>query len=445
MALNRMIKARNAFLKSVTLNPDQPGLFDMIALTFVMDQQPGEAEKIWLDLIRNSPDYEDAWYNLSDFYFEQENPEKGLEILEKLNRREPDNTDVLGRIVDVLHKLNRYEDSIPYLEKLITRAPDFGRFYQSLYKTYMELDRVEEARKTILRWREHVDPSPQAELLFADMLIRNGNWDRALKTLYRGHDVWPQHWAFPHLMAIVYIEKNEPDSVRKYYNIALNEGTALPVAYQNYALWLADHDDVRTAMDVILEGRDLYPEDQDLMYLEALLLDESNEPVRAIRVLENLRTLQPDNVNVLQMLAALYDRTGQTARAEEMYQQILGTNTENPLILNNYSYLLAVQNKDLDRAWEIIQKALSLEPENGAYLDTAAWVLYRLGRHPEALELINRALSVLPDDFEMLYHKAMILYAMKQDEAAKELLLKSLDKNPGYEPARIQLEAMNHD
>jgi len=445
MALNRMAKARNAFLESVELNPDQPGLYDMIALTLVMDGKAAEAEKIWLNLIENYPGYEDAWYNLSDFYFERKDTAKGLDILQRLLKKDPDNTDVLGRIVDVLHQLGRYESSIPYLEKLISLVPDYSRFYQSLYKTYMELERTEEARKTLLRWREQVNPSPQVELLYADQLIRNGEWDKALDVLYQGHAVWPGQWAFPHLMAIVYIEKEEPDSVRKYYNIALNEGTALPIAYRNYALWLADQDDIRTALDVILEGRDLHPDDQDLMYMEALLLDESDEPVKAIQVLENLRTLQPDNENVLQMLAALYDRTGQSSRAEELYEILLAKNGENPLILNNYSYLLADHKKDLSKAWSMIQKALSLEPENGAYLDTAAWILYRLGRYPEALNYINRALSVLPDDYEMLYHKAMILLSLNQGREASQLLQKSLEKNPDYKPARDQLEAMNHD
>ncbi|HBY18791.1 MAG TPA: hypothetical protein DEH00_06440, partial [Candidatus Marinimicrobia bacterium] len=141
----------------------------------------------------------------------------------------------------------------------------------------------------------------------------------------------------------------------------------------------------------------------------------------------------------------LYDRTGQSARAEELYEILLAKNRENPLILNNYSYLLAEHNKDLSKAWNMIQKALSLEPENGAYLDTAAWILYRLGRYPEALNYINRALSVLPDDYEMLYHKAMILLSMNQGDEANDLLQKSLEKNPDYKPARDQLEAMNHD
>ncbi|MDD3806780.1 MAG: tetratricopeptide repeat protein, partial [Candidatus Marinimicrobia bacterium] len=444
-ALNSMSRARDAFMKTVALNPDNPELYDMIALTYIIDRKAEEAEKIWKYLIETYPEYEDAWYNLSDYYFAQNDTTKGLEILEKFYHKNPENADVLARIADVLHQSGRYESSIPYLVKLIELVPDNHQFYQRLFTSYLAVGNVEEAYKTLQHWRNQVGVTPQTELLYADMLIRNEAWDQALDILYRGHSLWPDQWTFPHLIAIAYIQKEEPDSVRKYYNLALSKGTPLPIAYQNYAFWLADHGDIQTAMDVVLEGRDLYPQNEDLMYLEALFLDELDESLKAITLLENLRTLQPENEEVLKMLAALYDKTGQPARAEALYQQLLDKNEEDPLVLNNYSYLLAVQNKEIYRAWMMIQKALSMEPNNAAYLDTAAWVLYCLGRYSEALDYINRALLILPYDHEILYHKAMILLSMDQKDSAIEYLQKSLENKPDYKPAFLQLEAINHD
>jgi len=219
MALSRMSKARSAFSRSVKLDPDQPELYDMIAMTLVMDNKRDEAEKTWLQLIDSYPEYPDAWFNLSDLYFEFNKTDKGLAVLIDLSERDPENREVLGRIVDIFHQLGRYEESIPFLKKLISLSPETGRFYQSLYRAYMEMGKEDEAKETIRQWRSHVKPSPQSELLYADMLVRGRYWDEALQLLSAGHERWPDHWAFPHLMAIVYIEKEEPDSVKKYYNI----------------------------------------------------------------------------------------------------------------------------------------------------------------------------------------------------------------------------------
>jgi Tfp pilus assembly protein PilF len=305
---------------------------------------------------------------------------------------------------------------------------------------------TDQARETIERWRLNVEISPQSELLYAELFIRGEQWDEALDLLKRGSKFWPGHWAFPHLKAIVYIEMEEADSVKKYYEIALNMESAIPVAYQNYAIWLTDQGEPDHAMDIIRQGRHRFPENPELMFTEALLLQEKNELVQAVRVLENLRTLRSGDKNVLNILATLYDRVGQFPRAQEIYEQLLRIDENDPLTLNNYSYLLAEQNVNLEQAWSMIQKALKADPENGAYLDTAAWVLYRLKRYQEALMYINKALLQVPEDHEVLYHKGMIILATGSNtNDAKKLFERSVEVNPDYEPARIQLEELIND
>jgi|GEM_PF-2088756 len=444
-ALNRTQKARYAFQRSVQLNPDQPGLLDMIALSFVMEESFDKAENIWKELIKTHPEFSDAWYNLSDFYFERGETEKGLNILKRFAAREPDNIEVRGRLADILMSTRNFEEAIEILEELISISPAQGHFYQVLYQAYTELGLPDLAREAIERWRLNVDISSQSELLYAELLIRGEQWDEALNLLKRGSEFWPGHWAFPHLTAIVYIEKEEPDSVKKYYEMALNMESAIPVAYQNYAFWLTDQGDADHAMDVIRQGRTLFPESPDLMFTEALLYQEKNELVQAIRILENLRTLQPEDKNVLNILATLYDRVGQFPRAQEIYEHLIRIDEDDPLTLNNYSYMLAEQNLRLEQAWLMIQKALKAEPDNGAYLDTAAWVLYRLNRYEEALKYVEKALLKAPEDHEVLYHKAMIILTLGFKEDALKLFERSIEVNPDYEPARIQLEELIND
>jgi predicted Zn-dependent protease len=60
----------------------------------------------------------------------------------------------------------------------------------------------------------------------------------------------------------------------------------------------------------------------------------------------------------------------------------------------------------------MINKALEKEPNNGAYLDSLGWVLFRIGRLPEAEENIRRALEYVPLDPSIHDHMGDIL--MKQ-------------------------------
>ncbi len=54
---------------------------------------------------------------------------------------------------------------------------------------------------------------------------------------------------------------------------------------------------------------------------------------------------------------------------------------------NDLAWVYAEQDKNLDEALALIEKALNFEPLNNAFLDTKAEVLYKLGRIDEAIEI----------------------------------------------------------
>ena len=68
-------------------------------------------------------------------------------------------------------------------------------------------------------------------------------------------------------------------------------------------------------------------------------------------------------------------------------------NPESAAAANYLGYMLADRNTRLNEALELIQKAVSAEPNNGAYLDSLGWVFYRLNRLDEAAEQLRRSLE----------------------------------------------------
>ena len=63
-----------------------------------------------------------------------------------------------------------------------------------------------------------------------------------------------------------------------------------------------------------------------------------------------------------------------------LYEEMLSYNPDDANVLNNYAYGLATHHGDLKRAEEMVQRALSKEPTNAAYLDTYATILEKLGK-----------------------------------------------------------------
>ena len=82
--------------------------------------------------------------------------------------------------------------------------------------------------------------------------------------------------------------------------------------------------------------------------------------------------------------------------AEEWLQQVLDEFPDDVGASNDLGYLWADQGVHLDRAWQMIGRAVAAEPENAAYRDSLGWILYRLGRFPEAVVELEKAAAKEP-------------------------------------------------
>ena len=92
-------------------------------------------------------------------------------------------------------------------------------------------------------------------------------------------------------------------------------------------------------------------------------------------------------------------------------------------------YLYAERGKNLDEAVRLIKKALKVEPENGAYLDSLGWAYFKMGRTEEALKLLEEAASFLKDPV-ILGHLGDAYYALDDEARAKEVWTEALMLSP---------------
>jgi tetratricopeptide (TPR) repeat protein len=72
--------------------------------------------------------------------------------------------------------------------------------------------------------------------------------------------------------------------------------------------------------------------------------------------------------------------------ALNIYESLLIKMPNNTGILNNIAYILAENNRDLDKALEYIRRAYEIKPDDPTYLDTYAFVLYKKGTYAEAVQ-----------------------------------------------------------
>ncbi|MGI5868422.1 MAG: hypothetical protein ACOX9C_03115 [Kiritimatiellia bacterium] len=100
-----------------------------------------------------------------------------------------------------------------------------------------------------------------------------------------------------------------------------------------------------------------------------------------------------DSANRYAMSSATLDLAGDREAAVALLIEGLAVHPDSATLKNSLAYTLALLERDLDKALELIDDALQVEPENSAYLDTLGWVLCKRGDYMGALRSLLRAIE----------------------------------------------------
>ena len=114
---------------------------------------------------------------------------------------------------------------------------------------------------------------------------------------------------------------------------------------------------------------------------------------------------------------------------EDDLKKLIKLEPKNAQALNALGYTWANKNINLNEAHEYIDKALILEPNDAAILDSKGWVLYRLGSYEKAEKYFVRALKI-SEDSEIISHFIQLLIKLKKINKAKKIYAKYIKIKP---------------
>jgi tetratricopeptide (TPR) repeat protein len=110
-------------------------------------------------------------------------------------------------------------------------------------------------------------------------------------------------------------------------------------------------------------------------------------------VLRQAREIEPRNHNALFLLGAVLERQKRYDAAEGVFREALSVQPDFAAALNYLGYMNADRRVKVAEAVGLIEKAIALDPENGAYLDSLGWALFRQDKLTQAEEYLRRAVA----------------------------------------------------
>lgn len=139
-------------------------------------------------------------------------------------------------------------------------------------------------------------------------------------------------------------------------------------------------------------ARETVPVDTGLLTIVSTVEMKSGELKAAEATIRKAIEADSRDTDLQIQLSSILERSGQKAEAEKTLRSVLVSEPDNAAALNNLGFLIAEKNSGYQEALGLIQKAVSIEPLNGSYLDSLGWVQYRMGRLQEARGNLEKAL-----------------------------------------------------
>jgi len=172
---------------------------------------------------------------------------------------------------------------------------------------------------------------------------------------------------------------------------------------------------------------------------EAYVQTEQYQP--AIAMLQDALRKTPDDVDLQFELGSTYERSGDTKSAERVFLGILEKHAEHAGTLNYLGYMWADHGVNLDRAAEMLNRAVKQEPRNGAYIDSLGWVYFRQGKLDLAEKYLADAAKLLPRDATVHEHLGDVLAKRGEVHRALDLYREALTFEPdAKDEAKLRLK-----
>lgn len=409
-AQNQLGKAEEV-LESLSRETDDNGehLYQLAAI-YLYDRKPDEALKTYNRAESILGISEVSSLQKQKIYFDQGKTDQAIAEGEKLLAAYPDEERYVVGIAETLAQKGQLKKAVEYLEAFLAIHPESGSSKILLAGLYRDTGREQDSRKLI---REAIkDPSVELEskLLvvqtYAAQITQNAArkiTDADLPEFVIGlyQELKKQFPEDPNVYIVggnLYISLRQKDEAEKAFLSAIQRGSSSFEAWQNLLALEAETGKFDSLVFHSEQGMEIFPNQAMLYYFNGyghLSLRHYREAASSLERAKKLAASNPGLQHDLNsMLGDAYNGAKEYVKSDQAYEAALAHSPNDPFVLNNYSYYLALRKEHLEKAEKMAAQVVKENPDNSTYLDTYAWVLYSRDKFKEARKVMEEALAL---------------------------------------------------
>lgn len=384
-------------------HPDDPAILLLLAEMYLSDNHPAKARPLLEHVLSLDQKSYAGHILMARLCQLEENTDEAVDHYKKALERNW-SSELQMELGELYIKTARYEEAVALYKDIIAHEEQSESARIALVHVYLLQKKDEQALAELRQLKSFVDQPqrvdltiarlyakqkhydkaiaitekilekenlPEARYFLALLFVQEKKYERALKQVRQIDRKAPEYQEALFLQVKILREQNRLDEARR----VLEEQTGVGGirSAEMYIMLAALHqlqgrDDL--SKKVLLQGLEVFPDDENLLYEYGLLLENSGEHSAALLIMQKIIEIKPDNAAAL----------------------------------NFVGYSWADKKVNLDKALDYIQRAVKLKPENGYIRDSLGWIYYRLGNIEQAVKELEAAAKLSPDDSAILEH-----------------------------------------
>lgn len=325
-------------------------------------------------------------------------------LLDRAAAQDPENPLLIERLADGYAQLpDGTPKAIELYQKLTAKIPNALPVHEKLFRLFLKAGRKEEATSHLEAIRREQPTNPAIYYFLGNLASEEKHYDQAIEHFATAIRLNPGFEPVYYDLAGVYIIRQQPQD----------------------------------ALDLLTEARTRFKARFQLEYYAALAHAAKKDYQEAIKCYIAAevfaKAAEPERLSYVFYFqyGAACERAGDFADAEKHFRRSLELNGKFPEALNYLGYMWAERGEKLDEAYKLISEAVALEPNNGAFLDSMAWVLFQQKKPAEAIVWMEKSVAHTEEPDSTLFdHLGDILAALNRHEEARKAWQRSLELKP---------------
>ena len=417
-----------------------PALYVRLGATHVKLGQPELALKEFRQALALDPANRDALRWMAMLQTSEGKIEDAILAYEQLLEQEPADRFVLSTLADLYVLQGQLPKAVELYERLIREYGSAQQLHFNLGVLYGRLGEFPSAIQELSRALELSPDSVEVRLALGLTYELNEELEKAAAHYEDAIRLDPlNHRLYLHAARVHAASGHFKDAIESYQTALDLAPDDLEAIVGLVRLWMRTQ---RAGDAQQLLGRKLQERmHQPALYVMlGLVYQEAGASQEAVRAFERSLALGESAQGHFHLGAQLAQLDRETDGRRHL-RRTIELDPNHADALNYLGYLDAEDGVNLQEARALIERALALDPENGAYLDSLGWVYYQLGDLDSAVAYLEYAARTLDTDPTIFEHLGDAYLARGEGEKAEAAWHKALELDDRLETVKRKLES----